>query len=233
MPPASRSTSISASSSPTGPSSPSRIAADPRSRPRARIGGTGRDRGRDSRLRRDRRRLRRPREHLPAAHPRRTRQRLPGPGDDLRLDQVLLHRRRRSSTCSSASPMWVLRRAPAPSRLLATAAAALPFCRVAASSSWPSLAYEDWSRHLRHPACPHPGPRQARGDPRPAPQPQLLHAALRLTARGWETLPLPAPDGSGAFVVAIDLHYPPRRSSSTATAARRRSPSPRIARSAR
>jgi hypothetical protein len=37
------------------------------------------------------------------------------------------------------------------------------------------------------------------------PEPQLQHAALRLTARGWETLPLPAPDGSGAFVVALDL----------------------------
>jgi hypothetical protein len=36
-------------------------------------------------------------------------------------------------------------------------------------------------------------------------EPQLQHAALRLTARGWETLPLPAPDGSGAFVVALDL----------------------------
>jgi hypothetical protein len=38
------------------------------------------------------------------------------------------------------------------------------------------------------------------------PEPQLQHASLRLTARGWETLPLPAPDGSGAFVVALDLH---------------------------
>ena len=37
------------------------------------------------------------------------------------------------------------------------------------------------------------------------PEPQLQHAALRLSARGWETLPLPAPDGSGAFVVALDL----------------------------
>ena len=37
------------------------------------------------------------------------------------------------------------------------------------------------------------------------PEPQLQHAALRLTARGWETLPLPAPDGSGAFVAALDL----------------------------
>ncbi|MDO8209076.1 DUF5996 family protein [Conexibacter sp. CPCC 206217] len=37
------------------------------------------------------------------------------------------------------------------------------------------------------------------------PAPQLQHAALRLTARGWETLPLPAPNGSGVFVVALDL----------------------------
>jgi hypothetical protein len=37
------------------------------------------------------------------------------------------------------------------------------------------------------------------------PEPQLQHAALRLSTRGWETLPLPAPDGSGALVVALDL----------------------------
>ena len=37
------------------------------------------------------------------------------------------------------------------------------------------------------------------------PEPQLQHAALRLTARGWETLPLAAPDGSGALVVTLDL----------------------------
>jgi hypothetical protein len=37
------------------------------------------------------------------------------------------------------------------------------------------------------------------------PEPELQHAALRLTARGWETAPLPAPDGSGALVVALDL----------------------------
>src|SRR5215217_6433616 len=38
-----------------------------------------------------------------------------------------------------------------------------------------------------------------------APEPQLQHAALRLSTRGWETLPLPAPDGSGALVAALDL----------------------------
>jgi hypothetical protein len=37
------------------------------------------------------------------------------------------------------------------------------------------------------------------------PEPQLQHAALRLTVRGWETAPLPAPNGSGAFGVALDL----------------------------
>ncbi len=36
-------------------------------------------------------------------------------------------------------------------------------------------------------------------------EPQLQHAALRLTPRGWETAPLPAPDGSGTFGVALDL----------------------------
>jgi Family of unknown function (DUF5996) len=38
------------------------------------------------------------------------------------------------------------------------------------------------------------------------PEPELLHAALRLSARGWETGALPAPDGSGSLVVALDLH---------------------------
>src|SRR5256885_14273790 len=37
------------------------------------------------------------------------------------------------------------------------------------------------------------------------PEPQLQHAALRVTARGWETLPLSAPDGSGSFVVTLDM----------------------------
>ena len=38
------------------------------------------------------------------------------------------------------------------------------------------------------------------------PEPELLHAALRLTARGLETGTLPAPDGSGSLVAALDLH---------------------------
>jgi hypothetical protein len=37
------------------------------------------------------------------------------------------------------------------------------------------------------------------------PEPQLQHAALRLTARGWESVALPAGSG-GAVVVGLDLH---------------------------
>jgi hypothetical protein len=37
-------------------------------------------------------------------------------------------------------------------------------------------------------------------------EPELQHAALRLSARGWETLALPAPDRAGAIVAALDLH---------------------------
>ncbi len=36
-------------------------------------------------------------------------------------------------------------------------------------------------------------------------EPELQHAALRLSARGLETAPLPAPDGSGSLVVVLDL----------------------------
>jgi len=37
------------------------------------------------------------------------------------------------------------------------------------------------------------------------PEPELQHAALRLSTRGWETLPLPAPSGTGALAVVLDL----------------------------
>ena len=37
------------------------------------------------------------------------------------------------------------------------------------------------------------------------PEPQLQHGALRLTARGWETPLLPAPDRSGGLVLVLDL----------------------------
>src|SRR3954471_25081017 len=69
---------------------------------------------------------------------------------------------------------------------------------------WPALAYEQWQ-----PTCDtlH-AHTQLLGKLAVAlapPEPQLQHAALRLTARGWETPPLPAPDGSGAIVAALDL----------------------------
>src|SRR5580692_8597512 len=72
-------------------------------------------------------------------------------------------------------------------------------------SQWPSISYETWSQtcDTLHAHTQVLGKLAAALAP---PEPQLQHAALRLTARGWETAPLPAPDGSGAFVVALDLH---------------------------
>jgi hypothetical protein len=72
------------------------------------------------------------------------------------------------------------------------------------SSGWPALPYESWQ-----PTCDtlH-AHTQVLGKLAVAlapPEPQLQHTALRLTARGWETQPLPAPDGSGSFVTALDL----------------------------
>jgi hypothetical protein len=72
------------------------------------------------------------------------------------------------------------------------------------SADWPPLAYDDWRAtcDTLHAHTQVLGKLAAALAP---PEPQLQHAALRLTARGWETLPLPAPDGSGALVVALDL----------------------------
>lgn len=72
-------------------------------------------------------------------------------------------------------------------------------------SAWPALRYEEWSatRDTLHAHTQVLGKLAATLAP---PEPQLQHAALRLTARGWETAPLPCPDGSGSFVVALDLH---------------------------
>src|SRR5689334_14544266 len=71
-------------------------------------------------------------------------------------------------------------------------------------SPWPALDYEAWSAtcDTLHAHTQVLGKLAAEMAP---PEPQLQHAALRLTARGWETLPLPAPDGSGTIVVALDL----------------------------
>src|SRR5579863_10327917 len=74
------------------------------------------------------------------------------------------------------------------------------------SSEWPAVSYGTWA-----PTCDtlH-AHTQVLGKLAVAlapPEPQLQHAALRVTARGWETLPLPAPDGSGALVVTLDLRH--------------------------
>jgi hypothetical protein len=74
------------------------------------------------------------------------------------------------------------------------------------SSEWPALPpYEEWRAtcDTLHAHTQVLGKLAAEMAP---PEPQLQHAALRLTARGWETLPLPAPDRTGALVVALDLH---------------------------
>jgi hypothetical protein len=70
---------------------------------------------------------------------------------------------------------------------------------------WPAVSYEDWhdTCDTLHAHSQVLGKVAARLAP---PEPQLQHAALRLTVRGWETAPLPAPDGSGSVVVALDLH---------------------------
>jgi hypothetical protein len=72
-------------------------------------------------------------------------------------------------------------------------------------SDWPARSYGDWRAtcDTLHAHTQVLGKLAARLAPA---EPQLQHAALRLTARGWETAPLPAPDGSGALVIALDLH---------------------------
>lgn len=72
-------------------------------------------------------------------------------------------------------------------------------------ASWPALPYEPWrpTRDTLHAHTQVLGKLSAVLGPA---EPQLQHAALRLTPRGWETRPLPAPDGSGVLVVVLDLH---------------------------
>ncbi len=71
-------------------------------------------------------------------------------------------------------------------------------------SGWPACSYEDWAAtcDTLHAHTQVLGKLAVALAP---PEPQLQHAALRLSARGWETLPLRAPDGSGVFVAALDL----------------------------
>ncbi len=72
------------------------------------------------------------------------------------------------------------------------------------SDQWPSINYQDWSAtcDTLHAHTQVLGKLAVALAP---PEPQLQHAALRLTARGWETLPLPAPNRSGAVVAGLDL----------------------------
>ena len=71
-------------------------------------------------------------------------------------------------------------------------------------AEWPALSYQGWSAtcDTLHAHTQVLGKLAVELAP---PEPQLQHAALRLTARGWETLALPAPDGSGAIVAGLDL----------------------------
>jgi Family of unknown function (DUF5996) len=73
------------------------------------------------------------------------------------------------------------------------------------SSGWPELPYEAWvaTCDTLHAHTQVLGKLAAALAPA---EPQFQHSALRLSARGWETLPLPAPDGSGALAVVLDLH---------------------------
>jgi hypothetical protein len=69
---------------------------------------------------------------------------------------------------------------------------------------WPTLPYEPWRETCEtlHAHTQLLGKLAVALAPA---EPQLQHAALRLSARGWETLPLPAPDGSGSFAAILDL----------------------------
>ena len=75
---------------------------------------------------------------------------------------------------------------------------------VLVSSGWPGCSYQQWAAtcDTLHGHVQVLGKLAVRLAP---PEPQLQHAALRLTARGWETAPLPAPDGSGSLVAGLDL----------------------------
>ena len=72
------------------------------------------------------------------------------------------------------------------------------------SGAWPSVNYEQWSAtcDTLHAHTQVLGKLAVALAP---PERQLQHAALRLTVRGWETPPLPTPNGSGALGVTLDL----------------------------
>jgi len=71
-------------------------------------------------------------------------------------------------------------------------------------SKWPTTSYENWTAtcDTLHAHTQVLGKIAVALAP---PEPQFQNSALRITARGWETGLLPAPDGSGGLVVALDL----------------------------
>ncbi len=73
------------------------------------------------------------------------------------------------------------------------------------TEQWPAISYDRWAAtcDTLHAHTQLLGKLAVELAP---PEPELLHAALRLTARGLETGTLRAPDGSGSLVVTLDLH---------------------------
>jgi hypothetical protein len=72
-------------------------------------------------------------------------------------------------------------------------------------SEWPALPFEEW-RATCDTLHAHAQVLGKLASALAPPEPEAQHLALRLTARGWETKPLPAPNGSGAFVVSLQLN---------------------------
>ena len=73
------------------------------------------------------------------------------------------------------------------------------------TSAWPAVSYDQWAAtcDTLHAHTQILGKFAVEMAPL---EPELHHGALRLTARGWETAPLPARNGSGSLVIALDLH---------------------------
>jgi hypothetical protein len=72
------------------------------------------------------------------------------------------------------------------------------------AQGWPAVSYDRWGEtcDTLHAHAQVLGKLAVELAP---PEPELQHGALRLSARGWETAPLPAPDGSGSLVATLDL----------------------------
>src|SRR3979411_2891869 len=92
-------------------------------------------------------------------------------------------------------------------------------------SEWPALSYEQWRAtcDTLHAHSQVLGKLAVALAP---PEPQLQHAALRLTARGWETAPLPARDRAGALVGALERRSHEARAEQSAGRAHRIAPPP-------